>query len=300
MNTSASAPAPRARPRLRDFLELVKFSHTVFALPFALAAMLVAGRGLPSPATFGWIVLAMVGARTAAMGFNRIADRDIDALNPRTRSREIPAGKVSVAQAAALVGLASAAFVLAACRLGVLAGWLSLPTLGLLFFYSWCKRFTSLSHFVLGLCLGIAPAGAWVAVRGYTSILQMEAAPVALCLAVMLWVAGFDVIYATLDDEFDRSVGLHSLVQQLGVARALFFARGLHAAFVALLWAFGLLAHLGLSFAIGVAFIGGFLVYEHSLVSQSDLRRVNAAFFTVNGLIAGLFLALCAASVWLG
>ncbi len=296
MSTLSSTPTS---PRLRDFLELVKFSHTVFALPFALAAMIVAAHGLPSMRIFGWILLAMVGARTAAMGFNRIVDRDVDALNPRTQSREIPAGKVSVAQAASLVVLASGAFVFASFELGSLAGWLSLPTLGVLLGYSWCKRFTSLSHFVLGLCLGIAPAGAWVAVRGYTSIWQMEAAPIALCLAVMLWVAGFDVIYATMDDEFDKGAGLHSMVQKLGMARALKLARLLHAAFILLLWGFGFLAHLGLIFAIGVALIGGFLVYEHSIVSESDLRRVNAAFFSVNGLIAALFLGLCAASVWL-
>jgi 4-hydroxybenzoate polyprenyltransferase len=299
-----STPAPStsasvSRPRLRDILELVKFSHTIFALPFALAAMIVAARGWPQWETFGWILVAMVGARTAAMGWNRIVDRDVDAANPRTQNREIPAGKVSVAQAAVLVAAAGAAFVFAAWQLNPLAGWLSVPTLAFLFFYSWCKRFTSLSHFVLGLCLGIAPAGAWVAVRDYASIFQMEAAPIVLCAAVTLWVAGFDVIYATMDADFDREHGLHSLVQKLGVARALGAARSLHAAFTVLLWVFGWLANLGVAFAVGVAIIGAFLIYEHSLVSERDLRRVNAAFFTVNGAIAALFLLLCAAGVWL-
>ena len=300
--SNPTSPAPASsppRPRLRDLLELVKFSHTVFALPFALGAMLVAARGLPEPRVLGWILVAMIGARTAAMGFNRIVDRDIDARNPRTQGREIPAGKVSVAQAAILVVLASVAFIGAAWQLGALAGWLSIPTLGLLLGYSWCKRFTSLSHFVLGLCLGIAPAGAWVAVRGYTSLWQMEAAPVALCLAVMLWVAGFDVIYATMDAEFDQEAGLHSLVRKLGIPRALKMSRLLHVAFLVLLAGFGWLAELGPAFAIGVAVIGGFLVYEHSLVSERDLRRVNAAFFSVNGLVAALFLLLCAISIWM-
>lgn len=300
--SNPTSPAPASAPsgpRLRDFLELVKFSHTIFALPFALGAMLVAARGLPEMRVFGWILVAMIGARTAAMGFNRIVDRDIDARNPRTQGREIPAGKVSVAQAAILVALSSIAFIAAAWQLGALAGWLSIPTLGVLFGYSWCKRFTSLSHFVLGLCLGIAPAGAWVAVRGYTSLWQMEAAPIALCGAVMLWVAGFDVIYATMDVDFDREAGLHSLVRKLGVARALQMSRVLHAAFVVLLWSFGWLAGLGWAFAIGAGVIGGFLVYEHSLVSERDLRRVNAAFFSVNGLVAALFLGLCALSIWL-
>jgi 4-hydroxybenzoate polyprenyltransferase len=219
MNPATNTSASPVRPRLRDFLELVKFSHTIFALPFALSAMIVAARGLPSPRTIGWILVAMVGARTAAMGWNRIVDRDVDARNPRTQSREIPAGKVSVSQAAALVAVASVLFMFAAFQLSALAGWLSIPTLALLFFYSWCKRFTSLSHFVLGLCLGIAPAGAYVAVRGYTSVFQIEAAPIALCVAVMLWVAGFDVIYATMDADFDREAGLHSLVQKLGIGR---------------------------------------------------------------------------------
>ena len=297
--TSATPTSSPARPRLRDLLELVKFSHTVFALPFALGAMLVAARGLPETRVLGWILVAMIGARTAAMGFNRIVDRDIDARNPRTQNREIPAGKVSVTQATVLVVLAAVAFIGAAWQLGALAGWLSLPTLGLLLGYSWCKRFTSLSHFVLGLCLGIAPAGAWVAVRGYTSLWQMEAAPIALCGAVMLWVAGFDVIYATMDADFDQQAGLHSLVRKLGVARALRMSRVLHAAFLTLLWGFGWLAGLGWPFAIGAGVIGGFLVYEHSLVSERDLRRVNAAFFSVNGLVAALFLLLCALSIWM-
>ncbi len=291
---SPHAVNSRPRPRLRDYLELVKFSHTIFALPFALAAMLVAARGLPKAAVIGWILAAMVGARTAAMGFNRIADRHIDAANPRTANREIPAGKVSVAQAGMLVAFSAALFAFAAWRLNALAFALAGPTLAVLFFYSYCKRFTSFAHFVLGVCLGIAPAGAWVAVRG-----ALEAAPVVLALAVMFWVVGFDVIYATMDDEFDRAAGIHSLVQKLGIARALAAARIFHALFIALLAGFGVLARLSTIYFVGVALIAGFLVWEHALVNPRDLRRVNAAFFTVNGVISVFFLLVVALAVWL-
>ncbi len=285
--------------KVRDYFELVKFSHTVFALPFALGAMLIAAHGLPAWSKIGWILCAMIGARTSAMGFNRIVDRDIDARNPRTQNRELPAGKISLSGAWILVVLSALLFVFAAHQLNLLAFVLSFPTLALLFAYSWCKRFTSLSHFVLGLCLGIAPAGAWVAVRDYNSIFQIEAAPIVLCIAVMLWVAGFDVIYATMDDEFDREQQLHSLVQRLGVPRALSAARWLHAGFIGLLGLFGVLAQLGAIFGIGVLLIASFLVYEHSLVNPRDLRRVNAAFFTVNGAISALFLGLVVLDLWL-
>lgn len=280
--------------KLRDFLELVKFSHTIFALPFALASMLLAAGGVPSWRVFVLIVACMVTARTAAMGFNRIVDRDIDARNPRTQNREIPAGKVTVAQAAILVVVSAALFVFCASRLNALAGWLSLPTLGVLFFYSFCKRFTSLAHVVLGFCLGIAPIGAWVAVRGV-----LEWPPILLGAGVMFWVAGFDIIYATMDEEFDREVGLHSMVQRLGVERALKFARVLHAVFLLLLAGFGALLGLGALYFAAVVATAGVLVYEHALVSPSDLRRVNAAFFTVNGALSVAFLVVVAAEVWL-
>jgi 4-hydroxybenzoate polyprenyltransferase len=233
MNEQAEPIVTKHRPRLRDYLELVKFSHTIFALPFALAAMLVASNGKPQLATFGWILVAMAGARTAAMGFNRIVDRDIDALNPRTAQREIPAGKVSVTQAALLVALSAALFCVAAWQLNFLAFWLSFPTLAILFFYSYCKRFTPFAHFVLGICLGIAPVGAWVAVRGV-----FDEKPIVLAHSILFWVAGFDVIYATMDDEFDRRAGLRSLVQTLGIERALLAARLCHAIFIVLLLLF--------------------------------------------------------------
>lgn len=295
---NAAPTTQNSKFKIQNFLELVKFAHTIFALPFALAAMLVAARGFPKVEIFGWILLAMIGARTAAMGFNRIVDREIDARNPRTQNREIPAGKVSVGQASALVIISALAFVFAAWQLNFLAFVLSFPTLGALFFYSYCKRFTHWAHFVLGLCLGIAPAGAWVAVTG-----KLELAPCILVVAVMFWVAGFDVIYATMDDEFDRKNGIHSLVQTLGIAKALDAARFFHAVFIALLVAFGLLAFganttSSTRFLVGVALIALFLVYEHRIVKAQDLRRVNAAFFTVNGVISVMFLAITAVAVW--
>lgn len=292
--TQTTLPADKHRATLRDYLELVKFSHTIFALPFALAAMLVAGNGVPQARVFGWIVAAMLGARTAAMGFNRIVDREIDAKNPRTANREIPAGKVTVAAASTLVFASAALFVFAAWQLNNLAAILALPTLGVLFFYSYCKRFTSFAHFVLGVALGIAPCGAWVAVRG-----KLEIAPVMLALAVMFWVAGFDMIYATLDDEFDRSAGIRSMVQRLGIRGALQFARFSHALFVVFLFLFGALAALGTVYFVGAALVALILVYEHALVSPRDLRRVNAAFFTVNGAVSVAFLAMVILSVWL-
>ncbi|HEX8550728.1 MAG TPA: UbiA-like polyprenyltransferase [Abditibacteriaceae bacterium] len=300
MNESAKAPEdsrppiPKLKSRMRDYLELVKFSHTLFALPFALAAMLVASEGHPQARTFGWILVAMVGARTAAMGFNRIVDRDIDRRNPRTANREIPAGKVSIAQAATLVVISALLFLFASWQLNNLAFWLAFPTLAVLFFYSYCKRFTSLAHFVLGMCLGIAPAGAWVAVRG-----SLDWPPVALALGIMFWVAGFDVIYATMDNDFDREAGIHSLVQKLGMAKALEAAKFFHAIFIVLLALFGRLIGFPPLYYCGVGAIAIFLIYEHSMVSERDLRKVNEAFFTVNGAIAVFFLLLTAFSLWL-
>jgi len=279
-------------PRARDFLELVKFSHTIFALPFALASMFIAANGFPKWQIVAWILLAMIAARTAAMGFNRIVDRKIDARNPRTRNREIPAGKVSVGQASTLVAVSGAVFVFAAGMLNDLAFWLSIPTLLVLFFYSFCKRFTSLAHVVLGFCLGVAPIGAWVAVRE-----KIEWPPVVLGAAVMLWVAGFDAIYATLDDEFDKQSGIHSLVQKFGVRGALILAKLFHVGFIALLAYFGLLANMTVVFFGAIALIAAFLVYEHAIVRPDDLRRVNAAFFTVNGIISAFFLVAVAVDV---
>lgn len=283
--------------KLSDYLELVKFSHTIFALPFALAAMILASRDLPGHLpdkfTIFWILVAMVSARTTAMGYNRIVDRQIDAQNPRTQNREIPAGKVSVAEAAALVNISAVVFLFAAYRLQPLAFVLALPTLFVLCFYSYCKRFTSLAHLVLGFCLGIAPVGAWIAVRG-----KFELVPVVLAAAIMFWVAGFDIIYATMDDEFDRKMGLHSMVQRFGIPGALNIARLFHLLFIALLFTFGKLAGLNQYFPYAAGAIALFLVYEHAIVNPKDLRRVNAAFFTVNGTISVFFLAAIVAEIF--
>jgi len=295
MQTPAAPSLPvKTRPSLRDYLELVKFGHTIFALPFALASMLIAANGLPPISIVLWILVAMVTARTAAMGFNRVVDRRIDALNPRTANREIPAGKVSVAQASVLIVVSSALFVFATYQINNLAFTLSLPTLAILFFYSFCKRFTAFAHVVLGICLGIAPVGAWVAVRN-----SLDLPPIILGTAIMFWVAGFDIIYATMDVDFDRKAGLRSMVQTLGIPRALTLARVFHLVFVALLAYFGQLANLGNTFACAVVLIAMFLVYEHAIVNPNDLRRVNAAFFTVNGVISVFFLAVVAAIVFL-
>lgn len=295
MNTESIA-SPQPRPfweRVRDYLELVKFSHTVFALPFALAAMFVSADGLPPWRIFGWILLAMVAARTAAMSFNRVVDREIDAANPRTKNREIPSGKISVGQAIGVVIISSILFVVAAGMLNRLALWLSFPALGVLFFYSYCKRFTSLVHLVLGVCLGIAPVGAWIAVKS-----EIALAPLVLGAGVMLWTAGFDVIYATLDAEFDRKTGIHSLVQRFGIPGALSLAKLFHVGFIALLAGFGVLTGLGPIFYGAVLLIALLLVYEHAIVRPDDLGRVNAAFFTVNGVISIFFLLAVVADLF--
>lgn len=272
--------------KLRIIMEMIKFEHTIFALPFALASTLVATQGFPEMRIFGWILVAMVGARSAAMAFNRIADAKVDALNPRTSSRAIPAGLVSRATAWAVVLVSSALLVWAAYELNNLAFALSPLALAAVLLYSYSKRFTSLSHVWLGLCLGIAPVGAWIAVTG-----KMSFAPMVLSAAVILWTAGFDIIYSLQDVEFDRKMGLYSMPSRLGPANALLISRLFHAGMVALLVWFGLLTGMGKIFYAGVALVGLFLVYEQSLVAPDDIRRVNAAFFTMNGCVSiALFL----------
>jgi 4-hydroxybenzoate polyprenyltransferase len=260
---------------------MVKFSHSVFALPFALAAVATAVDGPPSWRAIAWIVVAMVGARSAAMGFNRLADHDLDARNPRTAARELPRGLLRRGEVWALVLLSAGAFVLAAAMLNPLCLALSPIALAIVFGYSYAKRFTALSHLLLGLALALAPVGAWIALRG-----QLGLPAVALGLAVLFWVAGFDTIYACQDVAFDRESGLHSLPARLGVARALTVARGLHVAAVALLAAVYLTANLHPVYLLGVAGVAALLAYEHSLVRADDLSRVDAAFFAVNGWIS--------------
>jgi 4-hydroxybenzoate polyprenyltransferase len=281
--------------RIRTVLEMIKFEHSVFALPFALVGALLAARaggGLPTWRQILWIVVAMVGARSAAMTMNRIADVEYDRRNPRTAKRALPAGELSLGFAWAFTALASAVLVIAAWQLNRLALELSPVALAILFFYSYTKRFTSWSHFVLGFCLGISPAAAWIAIRG-----SLDARMLILCAAVTLWVGGFDVLYACQDVEFDRAAGLHSIPKRLGIAKALVFARMMHVVMVALLawlaWSF----HLAWPAWAGIAVVAALLAYEHSLVKPNDLSKMNAAFFTVNGYISLLFLLFWGAAV---
>ncbi len=263
------------------FGRMIRFSHSVFALPFALAsAVLAAGTEFPWQ-KLGWILLAMVGARSAAMGFNRLADQAIDARNPRTAGRELPRGLLSRTEVALFVAFSAAALVFAAAMLNPLCLALSPVALAIVFGYSYTKRFTSLSHLFLGLALAVAPVGAWLAIRG-----QFAAAPIVLGLAVFAWVAGFDTIYACQDAEFDKAEGLHSLPARLGVRRALIVARWLHVCAVVALAAVYWLAPLHPLYLVGVAGVAALLAYEHSLVRADDLSRVNAAFFTVNGWVS--------------
>ncbi len=268
------------------YLRLVKFGHSVFALPFALAAAWLASGGVPSLRVLALVVVCAVAARTAAMAFNRLVDRGIDAENPRTSGRELPAGDVSTRGAGLLVLVSSAAFVGAAFALNALCGWLSLPVLVVLFGYSYTKRFTWLTHAVLGLSLAIAPLGAWLAVTG--SVSSGFQAPLLLALAVLVWVAGFDLIYACQDFEFDRAHALHSVPARFGVPRALSTSRVLHALFAVLLVGFGISAGLG-GFWYGAVLVAlALLVWQHGIVSPKDLSRVNLAFFTLNGWVSVL------------
>ncbi len=279
-------------------LEMIRFEHSVFALPFALTGALLAFRELHmDPRTFGWkilwIVVAMVGARSAAMTFNRILDADVDARNPRTRMRHIPAGLLSVKFAWGFTAVAALAFLYAARALNPLCFKLAPVALAVVFFYSFTKRFTSWSHLVLGLSLGIAPAAAWIAVAG-----SLDPRILLLTLAVTFWTAGFDVIYSCQDYEFDVDQGLFSLPRRFGIAGALWIARVLHLAMIlCLLWLVRDF-HLGWLSLAGVAAVTALLIYEHSLVKADDLSRVNAAFFTVNGYVSVLFLLFWAADMY--
>ncbi len=276
---------------LARYLSLVRFSHSVFALPFALQGAWMAAGGVPDGASLALVVLCAVAARTAAMGFNRWLDRDIDAANPRTAGREIPAGLVSPAAALALVLASSAVFVLGAFALNPLCGYLSPAVLAVLLGYSAFKRFSALAHFVLGLALGLAPLGAWLAIRGD---LSGDLRPVLLlALGVLTWVAGFDLIYASQDADFDRARGLHSIPARLGVAGALRLSSLLHVVAVACFVGEGLLAGLGPAYWALLAVAAALLVWEHSIVSAEDLSRVDVAFFTLNGWVGiGLFLGV--------
>jgi 4-hydroxybenzoate polyprenyltransferase len=281
-------------PSPRDFLSLVVFAHTVFALPFALLSAVLAANGVPHGRTLLWILVAMVGARSAAMSFNRIVDRHIDARNPRTARREIPAGVVSPAAAALFCAASAALFVLAAAQLNRLCLYLSPVALAVVLGYSYAKRVTSFAHLFLGLALAIAPVGAWVAVTGAFAL-----PPVLLGFAVLFWVAGFDVIYSLQDEEFDRAEGLRSIPARFGAARALQIARLFHGTTLVLLYAVFLAVSGGWLFGAAVVVAGLFLVRQHRLVFPGDLSRVNAAFFTANGWLSVAVFVLGTADVLL-
>ena len=277
------------------FGRMIKFSHSIFALPFAFSgAALAAAQAGISVAQVAWITLAMVGARSAAMGFNRLADRHLDAANPRTAGRELPQGVVSPVSVALLVVLSSAALVFAAWQLNPLCLYLSPLVLAELFFYSLCKRFTWASHLVLGLSLGGAPLGAWIAVTG-----SIAWPPILLGLAVLLWVAGFDIFYACQDMEFDRIHGLNSIPARFGVRRSLSIARWLHLATVIALASVALVTPLSGWYLAGVAGVGLLLTYEQSLVRVDDLSRVKQA-VDLNGYVGFFYLAATAAAIYVG
>lgn len=269
---------------LRTTLEMIKWEHSVFALPFALTGAMLAARGLPPWRVLCWIVVCMIAARSAAMAFNRWADADIDRANPRTAMRAIPAGLLSRRFTAGFTIISAAIFIVAASRLNRLTLILSPLALAVVFFYSYAKRFTRWSHLLLGLALGIAPSAAWIAVRG-----SLDPGILVLTGAVLFWVAGFDVLYACQDYEHDRKVGLHSVPQAFGLDAAFWIARILHLAMLGLLVALVLLFHLGGIAVLGVVAVAAMLLYEHTLVSPRDLTRLNAAFFTMNGIISFVF-----------
>jgi 4-hydroxybenzoate polyprenyltransferase len=289
------------RGRIRTVLEMIKFEHSVFALPFALVGALLAERagraGWPAGRTIAWqlcwIIVAMVSARSAAMTMNRITDVRYDAANPRTQNRALPKGELSLRFAWTFTLISAAVLVIAAWQLNRLALELSPAALAILFLYSYTKRFTVWSHVVLGFCLGISPAAAWIAVRG-----SLDSRMLILCAAVTLWVGGFDVLYACQDVEFDKQAGLYSIPKRFGVAGAMGIARIMHVLMVLLLgwlaWSFGL----AWPAWAGIVVVAILLAYEHSLVKANDLSKINAAFFTINGYISLLFLIFWGAATF--
>jgi 4-hydroxybenzoate polyprenyltransferase len=291
--------------RLRLTLDMIKFEHSIFALPFALTGALLAWRDWTAhansgpatwrfPGTILWIIAAMVCARSAAMGFNRLVDARIDARNPRTKMRQLPAGLLSSGFAWGFVIATSILFVAAASQLNSLCFKLSPLALAIVFFYSFTKRFTSFSHLVLGFSLGIAPAAAWIAVRG-----SLDPRILWLTAAVTCWTAGFDIIYSCQDFEFDTTEALFSIPRVLGIARALRVAQVLHFAMIVCLLVLVRVLHLGPLALAGIAAIAGLLIYEHRLVHPNDLSKINAAFFTMNGYVSVLFFVFWAADVFL-
>src|SRR3989475_4790093 len=273
---------------------MIKWEHSIFALPFALCGAMLAANGLPAIHQLVWIIVAMVAARSAAMAFNRLADNSMDAANPRTRTRALPARELTPQFVSSFVVVSCAIFVMAAAQLNRLALLLSPVAMAVVLLYSYTKRLTRWSHLVLGLALGIAPAAAWIAVRG-----TLDPRILLLTAAVTFWVGGFDVIYACQDFDFDRSHGLHSLPRHLGIHTSLWIARIFHLAMLGLLVALVLVFGLGKLAAVGVIAVAALLAYEHSLVRHDDLSKLNAAFFTMNGVISVVFFLFIGADLLL-
>jgi len=271
---------------------MIKWEHSIFALPFALCGAMLAARGWPSAHQLVWIVVAMVSARSAAMAFNRLADVSIDAANPRTQTRALPAGQLSPLFVTLFVAVSAGLFFLASFELNHLAFVLSPVALGIVLFYSYTKRFTRWSHLVLGLALGIAPAAAWIAVRG-----TLDARILLLTAAVTFWVAGFDVLYSCQDFDHDSRSGLHSVPRYFGISGAFWIARAFHLVMIALLVALLQSFGLGKLAVVGVVVVALLLAYEHSLVTPDDLSRLNAAFFTMNGVISAVFFFFLAGDI---
>jgi 4-hydroxybenzoate polyprenyltransferase len=273
-------------------LEMIKWEHSVFALPFALTGAVLAAGGWPAMRVLGWIVVCMVAARSAAMAFNRLVDARIDAANPRTAMRALPAGTLSSGFVGGFVAASVAVFVVGAAMLNRLTLELAPVALAVVLVYSYMKRVTRWSHLVLGLALGIAPTAAWIAVKG-----SLDWRIVVLTLAVLLWVGGFDVLYACQDFEHDRKVGLNSVPQAFGLNAAFWIARAMHVGMLALLCWLIVLFGLGKVAVLGVGVVAILLLYEHSIISPKDMRRMNAAFFTLNGVISVVFFGFVAADV---
>lgn len=274
-------------------LEMIKWEHSIFALPFALTGAVLAADGWPNARVMWWIVVCMISARSAAMAFNRLADAKLDAANPRTAMRALPAGLLAPAFVGGFIVVCAGIFVLGTAMLNRLTLLLALPTLAVLLAYSYMKRVTHWSHLVLGVALGIAPSAAWIAVRG-----SLDWRIAVLSLAVLLWVGGFDVLYACQDFQHDRATGLHSVPQAFGINAAFWIARLMHLGmFMLLLWLVRLFS-LGPIAIAGDAVVAVLLLYEHSIVSPNDMRRMNAAFFTLNGIISVVFFCFIATAVF--
>ncbi|HKZ56567.1 MAG TPA: UbiA-like polyprenyltransferase [Thermodesulfovibrionales bacterium] len=263
------------------YLRMIKFPHSIFALPFAFTGAIIAAEGIPSIREIVWITVAMVGARSGAMGLNRVIDRKIDRENPRTKNRELPKGEIRLSEAILFTGVSIAIFIFAAYMLNPLCLKLSPIALVVLFIYSYTKRFTWTTHFVLGLALSAAPLGAWIAVRGTfdTEIIPMG-------IAVIFWLAGFDTLYALQDIEFDKSHGLYSIPKRFGIKNALLLARLFHLITFIMLITTGVLFKVGIFYWLGMMIVAGLFIYEHSLVKQSDLNKLDIAFFNMNGYIS--------------